>query len=324
MRSEIPQTMTAAAIERFGGPEELAVRSVPVPELGEQDVLIKLQAAGVAVWDPIEREGGMEGLWDHAPRFPYVLGSDGAGVVVDVGARVERFTPGDEVYAAAFGSPKGGTYAEYLVVNESFVARLPRGVPVEAAATLASDGVTALAGLEKLDLKEGESFLLFGASGGVGHIALQLAHRFGVRICAVVSQTDGVELAKRLKAEAIVEGHDEAALDSTLPAFAPEGYDAALVLAGGERCQQALSYMRRGGRVAYPNGVEPVPVIPEGVTPLVFDGIPGPEQFARLNELIEAGPFHLQVHRFYRLDEVRDAHRDVLEHHLGKLALRIH
>ena len=106
--------------------------------------------------------------------------------------------------------------------------------------------------------------------------------------------------------------------------FAPGGLDAALVLVHGESLDSALAAMRRGGRVAHPNGVEPAPSAPRGVTLLAYDGEPSPDAFERLNRLIAAGPFHVELGRVYPLDDAARAHREIGRHHLGKLALRIH
>jgi NADPH:quinone reductase-like Zn-dependent oxidoreductase len=107
-------------------------------------------------------------------------------------------------------------------------------------------------------------------------------------------------------------------------AFAPEGVDAALVLASGQALQQALGGMRKGGRVAHPNGVEPRPEGPPGVEVTAYDGVPSPEMFERLNRWIAAGPFHVELGRTYDLEDAAQAHRAIGQHHLGKLALRIH
>src|SRR5437867_2012833 len=101
-------TMKAVAIDRFGGPETLALHTLPVPEVGPDEVLIRVESADVAVWDPFEREGGFAKLFGGEPRFPYVLGTDGAGTVTTVGARVNRFKKGDRVYGLALVNPKGG------------------------------------------------------------------------------------------------------------------------------------------------------------------------------------------------------------------------
>src|SRR5687768_1781803 len=92
-------TMKAVAIDRFGGIGEMAVRTISVPEIGLDEVLIRIETAGVGEWDPFEREGGYAEMMGMTPAFPYVLGSEGAGTVAAVGERVSRFAPGDRVYA---------------------------------------------------------------------------------------------------------------------------------------------------------------------------------------------------------------------------------
>src|SRR6266436_5807563 len=101
-------TMQAAAIDRFGGIETITLRTLPVPEGGPDEVLIRVESAGVAVWDVFEREGGFAQMFGIEPKFPYVLGSDGAGTVAAVGEQVSRFKEGDRVYAAACGVCEGG------------------------------------------------------------------------------------------------------------------------------------------------------------------------------------------------------------------------
>ena len=100
--------------------------------------------------------------------------------------------------------------------------------------------------------------MIFGASGGIGHLAVQLAKRMGARVFAVASGSDGVALVKRLSADAVVDGHKDD-IAAAARQFAPDGLDAALITAGGPAADNALTAMRAGGRVAYPNGVEPEP-----------------------------------------------------------------
>lgn len=325
MAIPIPEKMKAAALDRFGGPEVLGIKTVPVPRCGDDEILIRVEAAGVGVWDAWEREGEMAEMIEGGPRFPYVPGTDGAGEVVAVGKGVRGFKVGDRVYAYALGSPKGGFYAEFAAVKATHAARIPKGLKVEQAAALAADGVTALRGLEEhLKLQAGQRLLIFGASGGVGHIALQLARRMGVKVLAIASGKDGVELARRLGADAVVEGHNAGDVEKACRDFAPDGFDAALVLACGDICQAALKHARKGGRIAYPNGVEPRPEAPEGVAATAYNGNPSQRSLERLNELIEAGPFHLEVSHLYAMEEAARAQQEVFKHHLGKLALRIH
>jgi len=199
---------------------------------------------------------------------------------------------------------------------------IPGDLTIEQAGALPVDALTALCGLDdSLNLKQGQSVLIFGASGGIGHLAVQLAKRMGARVLAVASGDDGVALVKRLDADAVVNGR----LDDVLAAarrFAPDGLDAALLTAGGKEAERALDAVRDGGRVAYPNGVEPKPKARSGITAKSYDGRPSPEAIAKLNGLIEKAPFEVHVARTFPLEMAAEAHRTLGEHYLGKLTLR--
>jgi NADPH:quinone reductase-like Zn-dependent oxidoreductase len=316
MPEPIPKLMKASVIDRYGGPEEFHLATIPVPELKPDEVLIHLASAGVGVWDAEVRSGE----WEIGERrFPKVIGSDGAGEVVAIGSRVRRHRVGDRVYAFAMD---GGCYAEYLAVKQDHAASVPSGLSVEPAGALGADGITALCGIEDtLKLRRGEKLLIFGASGGIGHLAVQLAKRLEADVFGVASGEDGVALVRRLGADQAVDGKHGAVVEA-LRSFAPQGLDAALILSGGKGRDAALEQVKKGGRVAYPNGVDPEPEAPKGVTNGAYDGEPGAEAFDRLNELISRGPFHVEV-RFYPMADAAQAHRDLPRHHLGKLALRM-
>jgi len=115
-------TMKAAAIDRTGPPEVLTIHTIPVPTMGPKDVLISLLAAGVGIWDAQIRKGEYS---VGSKRFPRVLGSDGAGIVADVGKDVRRFKEGDRVWAYDWESSKTGFYAEFVAPNENNVAHAP-------------------------------------------------------------------------------------------------------------------------------------------------------------------------------------------------------
>jgi NADPH:quinone reductase-like Zn-dependent oxidoreductase len=314
--------MKGVAIDHFGGLETLSVKSLPVPKVGDDEILIHVESAGVGAWDPFEREGGFAKLLGLKPKFPYVLGSDGAGTVAAVGRQVTQFAEGDRVYACSLANPKGGFYAEYATAKADYAARVPDKIPTLQAGALMVDAVTALYGLDKaLRLKDGESILIIGASGGIGHLAVQFAKRKGARVFAVASEPDGVSLAKKIGADAVADGHkdDVAALARK---FAQDGVDAALVTAGGANVDKALAAVRDGGRIAYPNGVEPEPKGRRGVDVQSYDGTPDPNLIDEINRLIDAGPFHVHIAETFRLDQAADAHRALNTHHLGKLALQ--
>ena len=317
------KTMRAIALDRFGGPETLKVQTIPTPEPDADEILIHVECAGVGAWDPFEREGGFVEVLGQKPEFPYVLGTDGAGTVAAVGENVKDFKEGDRVYAAELGNPKGGFYAEYAVVKAENASLIPGDLNMDQAAVLPSDGLTALKGLEGvLRLEPDESVMIFGASGGIGHRAVQLAKRLGARVFAVASGEDGVSFVKRLGADAAVDGRSDKVLDVARE-FAPDGIAAALVTAGGESTDRALSAIRPDGRIAHPNGVMPVPKPPVKVKVDAYDGEGGREGLDRLNQLIEAGPFEVHVHRAFPLEQAAEAQAALDEHHLGKIALRV-
>jgi NADPH:quinone reductase-like Zn-dependent oxidoreductase len=320
MNQNLPRTMQAAAIDEFGG--AITPHTLPVPRVDADELLIRVESAGVGVWDDFEREGGFAKMMGAKPSFPYVLGSDGAGTVVAVGEQVDRFNEGDRVYALALANPKGGFYAQYIAVKADRVSPVPGRLTVEQAGAMPVDAITALMGLDDtLGLKRGETVMIFGASGGIGHLAVQLAKRMGARVFAVASGEDGAALARRLGADAVVDGHRED-VAAAARRFATDGIDAALITAGGKAADQALTSMRKGGRVAYPNGVEPEPKARADVKCTAYDGMPSGESIKKLNSLIESGPFEVHVARAFPLDRAAEAQRALDEHYLGKLALR--
>jgi NADPH:quinone reductase-like Zn-dependent oxidoreductase len=316
-------TMQAAAIDRFGGPEEITLHTLFVPEPKADEVLVRVATAGVGAWDPLVREGAFfEETEEEAPDFPYVLGVDGAGTVAAVGSDVKKFREGDQVYGYDPDIAKAGFYAEYARLKVRHAAPVPSGLDLEQAGAMPADALTALSGLEALALDEGERLVIFGASGGIGHIALQLAKRMGAKVLAVASGEDGVDLARRLGADAAVDGHSSD-VGKAVKEFVPDGLDAALITASGKGLDPVMKAIRKGGRAVYPNGVEPEPGSRAGVKVEAYDGRSEPELFERLNQLIEMGPFTVHVGAKYGLDQAADAHRAVERHHLGKVALSV-
>ena len=321
--SQVPGTMRAIALNEFGGIDKLTLKEVPVPELAENEVLIAVEAAGVGEWDPFEREGGFAGLTGSPPAFPYIPGSEGAGTVAAVGRGVTKFKPGDEVYASGFLNPKGGFYAEYAAVDAGLVCFVPRHIAIQDAAVMSGVGLTALRGLDDtLHLREGETLAVHGASGGVGHLAVQIAKHRGARILAIASGEDGVALAEKLGADAVVDGHRDD-VGAAVRNFAPDGLDVALLTAGGDAANDILRSLHTGGRAAYPNGVEPAPQAPSGIQLASYNGDPDPDILHRFHEQVESGPFEVQVDGTFPLAEAAEAHQALEKHYVGKLALRV-
>lgn len=263
-----------------------------------------------------------------------MIGSEGAGKVVAVGEKVsDRFRKGDLVYSDGWAQ-EAGFYAEYTAVDADRAMPIPSNLTVKESGALFIDGAVALRGIDDvLCLKPDQKLMIFGASGGIGHLAIQLAKRMGVQVFAVASQEDGVALAQRLGADAVVDGHSG---DMAVSArkFAPSGFDGALITVRGQNresikaAENALTSMREGGRVAYPwtHNVAPAPIVPSNVQALSYGVVDErvripPDLMSKLNRLIEAGPFRVHLGKTFSLDQVAEAHQAVQSHFLGRLVL---
>jgi len=317
----VPKTMRAAAIDRFGGPEGLSIHSLPLPELDASDILIAVDTAGAGGWDADMREG-----WSPSgrKRFPLVLGSDGSGVVAAVGSRIRRFKTGDQVYAFAWDNPKGGFYAEYVAVPAETAAHIPGQLDLKHAGAIPVTGLTALQGIDDaLHVKKGETVIIHGAAGGVGSLALQFAKLRGARVLAIASGEDGVAFVRRLGADMAADGRCRDVGDAARR-FAPDGVDALLALAGGDALERCLEAVRDGGRVAYPNGVEPKPRKRRGIEIIAYDGTAGVREFEHLGRAIEEAKPKIQIAGEFALADASKAHERLAAGHvLGKIVLRI-
>jgi NADPH2:quinone reductase len=319
---QIPHAMPAVAIDHFGGPDVLAEVVLPVPKIDATEVLIALDTAGVGPWDAEIRAGWYPG---KKPRFPLVLGTDGAGIVAEVGSRVRRFKIGDQVYAYSWANPKGGFYAEYVAVTADKVAHVPSRLDLGHAGAIATTGLTALQGVDDaLTIKHGETIIIHGASGGVGTLAIQFAKLRGARVLATASGIDGLELVRDMGADEAIDARHENIAEAARR-FAHAGVDAILALAGGDDLEHALETLRPGGRLAYPNGVEPEPKKRRGIKFIPYDGVAGVREFQKLNAAVEAAKLKVPIAEVYPFVKATKAHERLAEGHiLGKIVLRIH
>ena len=178
--------MKAVRIHRFGGPEVVVIEDVPVPTPGEQEVLVRVTAAGVAPWDALIREG----LSKVTPQPPLTLGSDLSGVVQAVGKGGSGFVAGDEIYGVT--NPQFcGAQAEYAVASAGMIALKPSSLDFAEAASVPVIAVTAWQMLfEYAQARRGETVMILGAAGNVGAYAVQMAIDSGVRVVAVAYAKD--------------------------------------------------------------------------------------------------------------------------------------
>ena len=319
----LPRTMQAVAIDQPGGPEVMSLRTFPVPRPDANEIVIAVHTAGVAVWDLRIRESLQ---YISSPRFPYILGSDGAGKVAAVGLGVTRFKVGDSVYAYCWDNPKGGFYAEYVAVSANCVAPLPKNLTLDNAGPLGASGLTAMSGIDRtLRLQPGETVIIHGASGAVGTLAVQIAKLRGARVLATASGDDGVALVRHLGADVAIDGR-RGDIVAAARGFAPDGVDAILGLAGGEALERCMDALRDGGRMAFPNGIGSAPQARPGIEITPYDAIhePQAQQMLLLNQIVEARTFEVPIPAEFALADAVRAHERVAAGGVaGKIVLRI-
>jgi NADPH:quinone reductase len=313
--SALPETMKAAVVETAGPATTLHIKNVPVPKLARNHVIIALEYAGLGVWDAAKRAGS------YGPVEPgTILGSDGSGTIAAVAADVSKFKVGDRVYSYSYGNPPGGFHAEYVSVLADRVAHLPAQLEMPVAGGMPCIALTALAGLEALKVKSGQTVFVFGASGGVGSLAVWLASIAGATVVAS-AQPDAQEYVRSLGAARTI-NPNSSQRESLLKRIAPEGFEGALVTAAGDTLPAFLSHLKAAKPFAYPNGVEPKPHF-GGHSALAFDAEMSHEAFDRLNAAIGSRTIPLRIKAF-PLKDVVEAHRRIERGHvLGKIVLRI-
>lgn len=318
----LPATMQAMAMDHPGGAEVVTLHTLPVPTPAADEVLIALHTAGVASWDVGSRQDPSD--LKHY-KVPFVLGTDGAGVIVAVGAKVKGLRVGDPVYSYSWDNPQGGFYAQYVAVPAERVGHVPQGLTLTQAGAIGTTALTAIQGIDDaLHVGKGTTLIIHGAAGGVGTLAVQFAKWRGARVLATVSGEDEIAAVKALGADVVVDGkHGD--LPAAARAFAPNGVDAVLILAPGAAQEQCMAAVRSGGLAAYPTGVHPQPRAREGVRLIRYDAIPGPQEFARLNAAIEAVHLVVPIAAEFPLAEAAQAQQRLEAGHVqGKIVLTMH
>ncbi len=240
--------MKAVVLTGPGGPERLAVREIDSPALeGDRDLLVRVMAAGVNPIDAKQRKAGplVQG------KAPVVLGCDGAGVVEAVGPGVKGFRPGDEVYFLSGGiGGRPGTYAERVLVDERLAAPKPKKLRFAEAGAAPLALVTAWESLQRCGgIRPGDTVLIHGGAGGVGHLAVQVAAQSGARVLTTVGEPAKAELARKLGAAETILYKERDFHEEILDRTGGRGVDLALDTVGGETFVRTCSAVRPYGRV---------------------------------------------------------------------------
>src|SRR3989475_4054352 len=232
--------MKAFIIERYGSKDGVRAGDMPDPELREDDVLVQIHAAGVNLLDAKIRDGEFKLFLPY--RFPLILGNEVAGVVVRVGSRVQRFKPGDEVYARP-DDDRIGAFAECIAIQEDAVAKKPKNLTMEEAASIPLVGLTAWQALvERANLKRGQKVLIHAGSGGVGTLAIQLAKHVGATV-ATTTSTANVDLVRSLGADVVIDYKNEDFADVL------RDYDVVLNSLDKVTLEKSLRVLKPGGQL---------------------------------------------------------------------------
>jgi NADPH2:quinone reductase len=237
------KTMKAAILETYGMP--FRITDLPMPTPGPGEVLVRIAASSVNPLDTKIHAGAAE----HARHpLPAILGIDLAGTVEAVGSAVTEFRPGDEVYSMAGGvGGLQGTLAEYAAVDADLLALKPENLSMQEAAALPSVVITAWQGVvDRMAVRAGETVLIQGGAGGVGHVALQLARAFGAEVFATGSAHSRAVI-ERLGATFIE--RTEAVADYVLRLTGGRGFDRVYDTVGGAALDASFEAVRRFGHV---------------------------------------------------------------------------
>jgi NADPH2:quinone reductase len=219
---------------------------------------------------------------------------------------------------------KADSTPKYVAVDEKHVALVPRRLDLLHAGAATATGLTAIQGIEvHLRVRAVDTVLIFGASGALGSLAVQFAKSYDARVVGTARGTDAKGLVRRLGADKVIDPTSDDAVEQ-VHEFAPNGIDAILALAGGDSLQRLLALVRPGGRLAYPNGVEPETKSPPKVELVGYDAEASPREFSRLNHAADAARLRVAIAAVRTLEEAAQAHERIEKGHVhGRIVLQI-
>lgn len=331
--------MKAVVMTAPGGPEVLQLQEVPEPQIRhDRDLRIRLKAAGV---NPIDTKLRSRGTF-YPDQMPAILGCDGAGIVEAVGPGVEHFQVGDAVYfcqAGLGGHP--GNYAEVAVVDERFVAPKPKSLSFAEAAAAPLVLITAWEALyDRGRLQAGQSVLIHAGAGGVGHVAVQLAHLQGAQVATTISTPTKAEFVRHLGAAFPIFYRQTDFVQAILDWTQGEGVDLAFDTIGGRILEQTFPAVRIYGDIVTILAPDPQTnwkvardrnlrlSLELMLTPMLQNLVTAQQDQAKILKqcarLIDQGQLKIKLSHTFPLAEAAAAHR-LLEQGstLGKIALTI-
>ena len=288
-------TMKAVRIHSFGGPEVLRYEDTPIPEPSENEVLVRVHAAGVNPVDWKIREGHL----GQGP-LPQIMGSDISGVIEALGPGVKEFRPGEPVFGIV--AEESGAYAEYATAPVSRLARKPASLDDIHAAALPVASLTAWQALfDTAELQAGQKILIHGAAGGVGGFAVQFARWKGAQVIGTASGRNA-DFVRELGAEEVID------YGSTRFEEAVRDVDVVFDTIGGETQERSWRVLKPGGilvSIVQPPATENAAA--HGVRGAFLISKPRGDQLARIADLVARGDVKVHVEIVLPLSEARKA-----------------
>lgn len=223
--------------------QDVEMQEVAVPKLSEDEVLVQVKAFGVGIHDRY--------FIPSKVKFPYVIGSEGAGIIMETGKNISDFSIGDRVIFTTILQPQGGSWAEYAVSKQSALIALPENISFAEGAVIPIAGKTAIESIRSLQLQNGAKLFIAGASGAIGTLVIQMATAEGIHVAASASEKNHTYM-KDLGAQKTVDYHDPKWIDQ-INEWAQEGVDAALAIQPGTG-QDSMQVVKNNGRLITVSG----------------------------------------------------------------------
>ena len=318
--------MKAMILKSFGGPEAFELCDVPKPVPHTGHVLVRVHATAINPLDYQVRRGD----YADAVTLPAITGHDVSGVVEAIGPGVTAFAPGDEVWYTPqiFDGP--GSYAEYHVAAESIIGKKPASLSHLEAASLSLVGGTAWEALaERAALRVGESVLIHGGAGGVGHVAIQLAKAIGARVFTTVRAAN-IEFARSMGADVIIDYESEDYVEAILRETAGRGVDVVFDTLGGNTLSRSPDALAQRGRVvSIVDITQPQNLVQAWGKNAAYHFVFTRQHRGKLDELsalVERGQLRPHVGAVYSLADIALAHARLESRHngvQGKVAIAV-
>lgn len=310
--------MKAIVINEYGNKELLHEQEVPKPEITDEQVLVETHTTSINPIDWKLREGYLKQMFDFP--FPIILGWDVAGTIVEIGQNVKEFNIGDEVFARP-ATTHNGTYAEYTTVDENLLAKKPKNITFEEAASIPLAGLTAWQCLvDVTGVTEGSKVLIHAGSGGVGSLAIQIAKHFGAYVATTASDKNE-DYVKELGADQFI-NYQTQHFEEELTDF-----DIVIDTMGGEILQKSFQVLKPGGKLVSMAGQPDQELAKKHEVEASFYWLSeNGEQLAQLGDLIERGIVKPQVGHVFGFSgsQLQEAHGLSETHHAkGKIVIKV-